>query len=108
MFILFGVLLSLGHSIAITSPPTAVSCSIARLILAFGPTFMYVGLLTKTMRVMIIFRSKILKPKVKYIKIEGYHLPTPHSPHTPRLNLQIIFGKELLRNGDIVSRRSNN
>ncbi|XP_039261394.2 metabotropic glutamate receptor 4-like [Styela clava] len=65
-FVLVGVFLTFLNFLSLTASPTITTCVVSRVLLAMGPTCMYAGLLTKTLRVVIIFQSKaILSQRVK-------------------------------------------
>ncbi|XP_077973249.1 metabotropic glutamate receptor 4-like isoform X2 [Styela clava] len=66
-YVLFGILLTLTNCWTIMLPPTTILCAYSRIVISIGPTMMYAALLTKTLRVVIVFRSKILTPKVKLL-----------------------------------------
>lgn len=65
-FVLFGIFATFLNFLPMIASPTTTTCVISRVILALGPTLMYAGLLTKTIRVVIIFQStSVLSPKVR-------------------------------------------
>uniref|UniRef100_F7BFE1 G-protein coupled receptors family 3 profile domain-containing protein n=1 Tax=Ciona intestinalis TaxID=7719 RepID=F7BFE1_CIOIN len=76
-FILLGSLMSFANAFVLCYPPSDTTCIIARLFLCFGPTIIYSGLLTKTIRVVIIFQSKkVLPPEVKMFLRPTYQIIT--------------------------------
>lgn len=70
--VIIGSIVTFSNPFAVMSKATVYSCTVSITILALGPTFMYAGLLIKTIRVVIIFKSrKMLSPQVKHIYKSG-------------------------------------
>ncbi|XP_039261395.2 metabotropic glutamate receptor 7-like [Styela clava] len=65
--VLFGIFITFANCWFIISYPSIASCILSRTILSLGPTIMYGALLMKTLRVVIIFRNKVLSPNIKLL-----------------------------------------
>ncbi|XP_076817387.1 metabotropic glutamate receptor 4-like isoform X3 [Clavelina lepadiformis] len=75
--VLFGALLCFVNSFVLATRASKVSCSVSRILLACGPTLMYAGILTKTIRVVIIFQAKkMLSSQVKAFLLPKYQILT--------------------------------
>ena len=57
-FILIGASLCFLNSFVLHSYPSTTTCSFSRAFLAIGPTMMYAAIVTKTIRILVIFHAK--------------------------------------------------
>ncbi|XP_076802539.1 metabotropic glutamate receptor-like [Clavelina lepadiformis] len=71
VIVLVGAMFCFMNSFVLSTEATEIICVISRLLLACGPTLMYAGILTKTIVVVVIFKSK----KILYSNIKAYLLP---------------------------------
>ncbi|CAK8694121.1 unnamed protein product [Clavelina lepadiformis] len=73
---LLGSLICLTSTFAFVSPTNVASCAVSRAFLAIGPTLMYSALITKTVRVVIIFKSFVLSTQLKKYLSASYQVLT--------------------------------
>ena len=62
-FVLIGATLCFLNSFVLRSKPSNSLCAFARLFVAVGPTMMYAAIITKTIRILVIFHAKNLLSK---------------------------------------------